>query len=98
MQGIHLTREYSTGDSLEDLEFEVNRQQMNMDTVNSVALMRDTLKLVITGVELANNRLGPFLNLDGWSAGATSDMHRYDHCLERLVQKVFSQRFDGPNA
>lgn len=89
MQGVHLTREYSTGDSVEDLEFEVNRQQMNMDTVNSVALMRDTLKLVITGVELANNRLGPFLNLDGWSGGATSDMHRYDHCLERLYKKYF---------
>ena len=96
MQGVHLSREYSTGDSLEDIEWEFSRQKMNQDTVNSVALMRDTLKLIITGVELGNNRLGPFLNLDGWSSGMTSDMNRYDHCLERIYKQYFRKGSMNP--
>lgn len=96
MQGVHLSREYSTADSLEDIEFEFSRQKMNQDTVNSVALMRDTLKLIITGIELGNNRLGPFLNLDGWSSGMTSDMNRYDHCLERIYKQYFRKGSMNP--
>ena len=96
MQGVHLTREYSTGDSLEDIEFEFSRQKMNMDTVNSVALMRDTMRLIITGIELGNERLGPFLNLSGWSSTVTSDMTRYDHCLERIYKMYFRRGSINP--
>lgn len=96
MQGVHLTREYSTGDSLEDIEFEFSRQKMNMDTVNSVALMRDTMRLIITGIELGNERMGPFLNLSGWSGTVTSDMTRYDHCLERIYKMYFRRGSINP--
>ena len=96
MQGVHLTREYSTADSLEDIEFEFSRQKMNMDTVNSVALMRDTMRLIITGIELGNNRMGPFLNLDGWSGTVTADMTRYDHCLERIYKMYFRRGSINP--
>ena len=96
MQGVHLTREYSTGDSLEDIEFEFSRQKMNMDTVNSVALMRDTMRLIITGIELGNERMGPFLNLSGWSSTVTSDMSRYDHCLERIYKMYFRRGSINP--
>ncbi len=91
MQGCHLTREYSTKDRLEDIKYEYERQKMNLDCINSVALMSDGLKLGLSGIEMANNKLGPFLHLHGWSESVTQDMSRYNHVLERIYRKYWRQ-------
>ena len=91
MQGCHLTREYSTKDKLEDIKYEFERQKMNLDCINSVALMSDGLKLGLSGLEMANNKLGPFLHLHGWSESVTQDMSRYNHVLERIYRKYWRQ-------
>ncbi len=89
MQGCHLTREYSTKDKLEDIKYEYERQKMNLDCINSVALMSDGLKLGLSGIEMLNNKLGPFLQLHGWSESVTQDMSRYNHVLERIYRKYW---------
>ncbi len=89
MQGCHLTREYSTKDKLEDIKYEYERQKMNLDCINSVALMSDGLKLGLSGIEMLNNKLGPFLQLHGWSESVTQDMSRYSHVLERIYRKYW---------
>lgn len=91
MQGCHLTREYSTKDKLEDIKYEYERQKMNLDCINSVALMSDGLKLGLSGIEMANNKLGPFLSLHGWSESVTQDMSRFNHVLERIYRRYWRQ-------
>jgi len=90
-QGCVLTREYSTQDSLDDIKYEFERQKMNLDTVNGTALMKDGLKLGVSGLEMLNNKLGPFLRLQGWSESVTNDMGRYDNVLTRIYLKYLNR-------
>lgn len=84
---IKLTREYTMDDSLGDIQFEYDRIKSNLTTANNVALIRDTLGFVFTGIESANHRWGPILQLDGWADSFIEDRQRYDHVLERLYKK-----------
>ena len=97
MQGTTGTRKYTMDDTLEAIQYEYERIKMNMDTVNAVHFMRDVLKLALTGIELANAKLGPVLHLDGWSTEVTTDMNRYDHCLERLYKKHWRKGSMSPS-
>lgn len=90
-QGCVLTREYSTQDSLEDIKYEFERQKMNLDTVNGTALLKDGLKLGVSGIEMLNNKLGPFLRLQGWSESVTNDMSRFDNVLTRIYLKYLNR-------
>lgn len=97
-QGVQLTKAYSMQDTLEEIQYEYERIKMNQDSINAVNFMRDVMKLALTGVELANAKLGPVLHLDGWSKEVTSDMHRYDHCLERLYKKHWRKGSMSPES
>lgn len=96
-QGANLTREYSTSDKLQDIKYEFERQKINLDVINGVSLMGDGLKFTLSGVEMANERLGPFLNLNGWSESVTSDMSRYNHVLERIYRRYFARSMSSLN-
>ncbi len=97
MQGIHTTKQFSMRDSLDDIQFEYDRIKMNMDTVSGVNL-KDAMKLVFTGVELANSKMGPILQLDGWSSEVTSDMQRYNNCLEKIYKKHWRKGSMAPES
>ena len=97
-QGVQLTKQYTMHDTLEEIQYEYERIKMNQDSINAVNFMRDVMKLALTGVELANAKLGPVLHLDGWSKEVTSDMHRYDHCLERLYKKHWRKGSMSPES
>ncbi len=86
-QGIQLTRRYSMRDALEEIQFEYERIRTHLDTVNAVSFMRDTVLLSFQGIELANGKWGPILELNGWAKQAAKDRKRYDHVLERLYKK-----------
>ena len=62
--------------------------------------MRDGLKMGVQGIELLNSKLGilELTNPDGpgWSEEVTSDMHRYEHCLERLYKKHWRKGSTAP--
>jgi len=95
-QGVVLTREYSMRDSLEEIQFEYDRVRMNLDTTNAVGFMRDSMFLGFQGIELANNKWGPVLQLDGWSKSATKDKQRYNHALERLYKQYWRRGNTSP--
>jgi len=96
-QGASLTREYSTSDKLQDIKYEFERQKINLDVINGVSLMGDGLKFTLSGVEMANERLGPFLHLAGWSESVTGDMSRYNHVLERIYRRYFARSMSSMN-
>ena len=92
--GVKLSREYTMQDNLADMQFEIRRHLASVDEATSVKFMADGLKLMCTGLELANNKFGPFLELDGWSATVTSpeNMPRYDSALSRLYRKYWGRK------
>ena len=95
-KGIELSRTFTLEDSLAELEFEVQKQNNNLSTRNSVTFMRDMLRIGINGLEIGNNRFGPFLSIDGWAESVTSDMSKYEHALERIYKRYWRKSQMSP--
>lgn len=94
--GIRPSRNYSINDRLSDIQFEVRRHLCTIDESNMVSFMGDSMRLICTGFELANSRLGPFLEMDGWCEAVTSDMSRYEGALSRLYRKHWKRSTMSP--
>lgn len=94
--GATLTKRYTMNDNLSDMQFEIRRHLSNVDEANMVKFMSDGMKLMCTGVELANSRFGPFLELEGWASSVTSDMGRYDSALSKLYRKYWRRSTMSP--
>lgn len=94
--GITLTRNYTLNDRLDDMQFEVRRHLLNIEEANMLNFMRDGMKLAFTGIELANSKLGPFLELDGWAGEMCQDIHKYDNALGRLYKKYWRKSSMSP--
>ena len=95
-KGVELSREFTMDDSLEELEFEVSKQNNNISTRNTVIFMRDMLRIIINGLEISNNRFGPFLSINGWSESCTQDMQKYEHSLEKIYKLYFRKSQMSP--
>jgi hypothetical protein len=85
--GVELTREYTMDDSLVDIQFEFDRIKNQLETSSNVAFMRDALLFGFQGLELANDKWGPVLELNGWSQEASKDKEKYNRVIERLYKK-----------
>ena len=97
-QGIPLTRRYTMNDTLEEIQFEYDEIRRNLDTRNTVGFIRDTMFLGFQGVELANHKWGPILQLDGWAKSTMKDKQRYDHALERLYKQHWRKGNMSPSS
>jgi hypothetical protein len=95
-QGITLSKTYTVHDRIEDMQFEVRRHLLTIEEKNTVQFMRDSMRLVFTGVEIANGRMGPFLDLDGWASDMGSDLGKYDSALSRLYRKYWRRSASSP--
>ncbi len=91
-RGLRLTKDYTLNDNLTDMQFEMRRHLLFMDEMNAISFMKDAMRLGFTGIELANNKIGPFLDLDGWSSQISSDIGKYDHALSKLYKKYWKRR------
>ena len=89
--GCKLTREYTMHDPLEEMEYEARRHVLMMEEQNNVNMMKDGLRLFVSGCEMANSKFGPFLNLDGFSQSVSSELTagKYNMTLSRLHRKYF---------
>lgn len=94
--GCKLSRDYSMRDNLADMKFEVRCHLSKIDEASTVKFMSDGMKLMCQGVELANNRWGPFLDLDGWAAAVTDDMSKYESSLAKLYRKYWKRSTMAP--
>lgn len=88
MQGVTLSKEWSMSDAYDDMNLEMRRLTLALDEQNNVNMMRDGLKLAITGIELLNNKLG-LLDLEGWSSEVNRDINKHDVNLSRLYRKYW---------
>jgi len=91
-----LSKQYTLMDRIEDMEFEVRRHLLNAEERRSVEFVRDSMRLMFTGVEIANGKLGPFLDLDGWAADVGKDINKYDSALSRLNRKYWRRSAMSP--
>jgi len=88
MQGISLSKEYTVEDNLADMQFEMRRHTLHLEEMNNVNFMRDSMRLLCTGIEMANNRYH-LLELNGWANDVCKDMNKYDPALGRIYKKYW---------
>jgi hypothetical protein len=88
LQGIKLSKEWTLRDRLDDMQFEVRRHMLHIDEMNNINMMRDGMRLMCSGFEMANTQFG-FLELEGWASEVTSDMDKYDNALGRIYRKYW---------
>ena len=95
-RGIRLTREFNMADSVNELEFELQKQTSLQNTMGAVQNMKDVLRLGLNGLELANAKLGPFICMEGWAESLTTDMKRFDAPLEKLYKRYWRKASMSP--
>lgn len=95
-KGVRLTRSFSMADSLNEMEFELQKQTSLLNTAGAVQNMKDVLRLGLNGMELANAKLGPFVCMEGWAESLTSDMKRFDAPLEKLYKRYWRKSTMSP--
>lgn len=88
MQGIKLTKQFTIDDNLDDMTLELRRHVLAMDERSNVNMMRDGLRMLVTGVEMMSNRFG-VLDLEGWSTEVCRDLSRHDPNLARIYRKYW---------
>lgn len=88
LQGVQFSKEWTMDDNYDDMNFEMKRVLMNLDEASQVAMMRNTLQLACTGVEMLSRRFG-LLNLEGWSTEMSDELTKQDRTLGRLYRKYW---------
>jgi hypothetical protein len=96
LKGISLTRPYTMSDSLADIKFEYDSHRSNFDVVDTVNFMKDILGAAFTFIEAANQRLGPLLQLKGWSTYMKQNIDRFDRLLERVYHRYWRHGQPSP--
>jgi hypothetical protein len=89
--GCKLTREYTMADSLEEMEYESRRHVLMLEEQSNVSVLKDGLRLFVSGTEFANRKFGPFLNLDGFGVAVSNEINagKYNLTLSKLHRKYF---------
>ena len=85
-QGVRLTKDWSMEDDVNDMMLELRRITLTMDEQANVNMMRDGMRLMLTGIEVVNNRFG-LLDLEGWSSEVCRDLHKHDANLGRIYRR-----------
>lgn len=94
--GTRLTRTFTMDDSSETTQFEIDFQENNQAVTSAVGMMKGAIGFGFLGLEMANAKFGPFLNLNGLSTTACQDMNRYNQPLERLYRRFFRKKAMSP--
>jgi len=88
LQGVQFSRNWAMDDDYDDMNFEMKRVLMNLDEASQVAMMRNTMQLACTGVEMLSRRIG-LLSLEGWSTEMSEELAKQDRTLGRLYRKYW---------
>jgi hypothetical protein len=79
-----------------ELKYELMRREQFTQEQDQLAFMKDMMKMILTGIEVANETFGPILKLEGWASSVTADMSRYDRCLRALYLRYFRKKQVNP--
>lgn len=89
-RGKILTTPLSMENTLEDLRNEFERLKTTMENEKAVKFCKQSLLMIIQGVEMMNTRFDPIgVDLDGWSenVGYSMENQDYDDVLSELYEK-----------
>lgn len=89
-KGVKLTQQWTMNDRLDDMVLEMRKATLRMDEKANVNMMRDGMRIVVTGIEVLNNRLG-ILDLDGWSSEVCRDLDKHDANFARIYRKYWKR-------
>lgn len=95
-KGIQTSRTFTMADPLYDIQFELDSHVNNEHTKNTVGTIREVLRMFLFSIEAGNNRFGPFLDIDGWSATVTQDMHKFDAPVEKIYKRYWRRTSTNP--
>lgn len=79
-----------------ELKYELLRREQFQEEQDQLMFMKNMMKMILTGIEMANEKFGPFLELKGWSKEVTKDMNKYDRSLKALYHRYFRKKQMNP--
>jgi hypothetical protein len=88
--------QWSMSVPLFELKYELDRREQYRAEQDQILFMKELMKMILKGIEVANKKFGPFLELDGWSNSVTTDMSRYDRCMKALYHRYFKRKQMNP--
>ena len=88
--------QWSMAVPLFELKYELDRREQYRAEQDQILFMKELMKMILKGIEVANKKFGPFLELDGWSNSITTDMSRYDRCMKALYHRYFKRKQMNP--
>jgi hypothetical protein len=99
-RGYTFARKPTMEHSLEEIQFEVDHAHSTIEMRQSVSTVRECIPMVYGLLEGLNNKFGPFLPIQGFTAEFVDNMHRdpdkYNHVLERLYRRYWRKGSTSP--
>ena len=77
-------------DRADDMMLELRKMTLAMDEKANVNMMRDGMRMMVTGIEMVNSRIG-LLDLHGWSGEVCRDLDKHDANLARIYRKYWKR-------
>lgn len=74
-----------------ELKYELKRREDHQIEQEQIVFIKDILKMVFVGMEYANKKFGPILEIDGWADFVTRDMKKFDRCIVALYRRYFKR-------
>ena len=88
-QGIvKLSRQFSMSDTLEELQFQVDRANSTYSTIQAVDLAKTGIRVGSTALEMLLKKLG-IVALDGFSNNLCKDMNKFSRPLTKMYRKYW---------
>ncbi len=92
-KGYKFPRRPTLEDTVEEIQFEIDHGNSAMEMKQAVNFIRDGIPLVYNVLEMANNKWGPFLPIQGFTdellEKMNKDPQRYNYVLERMYRRYW---------
>jgi hypothetical protein len=85
-QGVVMTKRWTMHDRYSDMLLELRRHLMLEEEQSNVDMLKDGLKMLVTGVEVLSKKF-QVLDLDGWSSEVSGTLSKHDATLARIYRK-----------
>lgn len=97
-RGFLSSKSYSMSDTLEEIQFEVDRLQQAEQVKSTVEMMKTGLRMGSRGFEAVNKKLFKIDVLNGWSNEVVKDVRerKYDGVFARIYKKHWRKGASSP--
>lgn len=90
LQGIRITKDYTMDDSLTDIQYEFDRHNMNLESLQKVETSKSYIRIAAVVVIVINHFIGKKLALGGWLEKLNSELEnpKYFLPLEEMYRSM----------